>query len=111
MSLKLLPWQKVSRCQNRCLWRDSFKASLDVLSSRITDEQPAIVYICNPNSPTGNYIAPELLNRLISNHRQTTFVLDQAFIHMSPYSKDAWFSYPDNVIQVFSFTKDHSIRA
>ncbi|SMF40249.1 pyridoxal phosphate-dependent aminotransferase [Pseudobacteriovorax antillogorgiicola] len=86
-----------------------FKHGIPSIEQALTSFKPVFTYICNPNSPTGTYIPGHQIRSLATRFSESIFVLDQAFIHMSPFSQDARQDYPENVVQIFSFTKDHSI--
>ena len=89
--------------------KTGFQIPLDPLGLLINECHPNLVYLCSPNSPTGVYTPPHQVELLANTFPQCTFILDQAFIKMSPHGEDINWAYPENVIQVFSFTKDHSI--
>ena len=55
----------------------------------LAKEKPVMVYICNPNNPTGNYHTPEYVRHLLEAFPGTLFLLDEAYNEFAgPSSKD-----------------------
>lgn len=80
--------------------------SLDELSDDFD-----VVWICNPNNPTGKVIPKNLLQTAIQQHPSTVFVIDQAY---ESYTCEDVLSAQDavisgNMILLNSLTKDYSI--
>lgn len=78
------------------------------------DELPGttdVVWICNPNNPTGAVIEEDNLLKLIESHPQVYFVIDMAysaFTRKELLSPGQAVEYP-NVIMLHSMTKKYSI--
>jgi len=51
----------------------------DVLPQRLVAAQPRLCWLCSPNNPTGLALAPADIAMLITRHRRTLFVLDEAY--------------------------------
>lgn len=45
----------------------------------IQDIEPAMVYICNPNNPTGNLHSKEYVEYLLTEYPDTLFLIDEAY--------------------------------
>lgn len=71
--------------------RNSF-APVDGDLERIWEEQPSAVILCNPVSPTGQLVAPEVLDKLLAkaHRRRVWVVVDEAFIDFAPPEARAW---------------------
>ena len=70
-----------------------------------------MIWLCNPNNPTGTVIPKEQLVQAIENHPETIFVIDQSygFFTQAPLlSPTEAVSYP-NVIQLHSMTKRYAM--
>ena len=73
--------------------------------------RPAIVFLCNPNNPTGVYLRQDEV-RSVSEALCGIglLVLDEAYV---PFVEDAWDSTPllslGNVVLLRSMTKDHAL--
>lgn len=62
---------------------DEFKFDKDAFIQRIKDINPSIVYICNPNNPTGTRMDLDFINYLITEFNEVLFLLDEAYIEFS----------------------------
>ena len=45
----------------------------------IREKEPAVVYICNPNNPTGNLHSREYVEHLLDEFPDTLFLIDEAY--------------------------------
>lgn len=45
----------------------------------IKDLAPALVYICNPNNPTGNFHTPDYIKHLLEAFPKVLFLIDEAY--------------------------------
>ena len=70
-----------------------------------------LVFICNPNNPTGSVLAPETLAALLANNPRTVFVLDEAFIEFTASIQTAisLLAQFDNLLIMRSLTKAYAI--
>ena len=70
-----------------------------------------LVFICNPNNPTGSVLAPGLLPALLARHPATVFVLDEAFIEFTASIESAipLLAVFDNLLIMRSLTKAYAI--
>jgi threonine-phosphate decarboxylase len=70
-----------------------------------------LVFICNPNNPTGSVVAPTLLLALLTQNPHTVFVLDEAFIEFTTSVESAipLLATFDNLLILRSLTKAYAI--
>ena len=60
--------------------------------------EPAMVYICNPNNPTGNFHSQEYIEHLLTTFPDTLFLIDEAYYEFAGRSvKDLVLRY-DNIL-------------
>lgn len=45
----------------------------------IRNENPKLVYICNPNNPTGDVLAPDQIEELLIEYPKVMFLIDEAY--------------------------------
>jgi histidinol-phosphate aminotransferase len=58
--------------------------SHDVKAMLAADKNPGIIYICNPNNPTGTTTSKEQIDYAVANKPAGTVILvDEAYIHLS----------------------------
>jgi histidinol-phosphate/aromatic aminotransferase/cobyric acid decarboxylase-like protein len=68
-----------------------------------------LIYLCNPNNPTGTCAPLADIAARAADRPQTVFVLDESFLSLSERADEAQTLMPDNVIRVRSLTKDHAL--
>lgn len=83
---------------------------LKTLALMIEKEKPKLLFLANPNNPTGQYHSKKDMLDLLKSCSDTLLVLDEAYI---AFTKEAWDStflsqYP-NVLVLRSMTKDYAL--
>ena len=70
-----------------------------------------MIWLCNPNNPTGSVIPKEQLMRAIEENPETVFVIDQSygFFTKEPLLSAAEAVHYPNVIQIHSMTKRYAM--
>ena len=86
---------------------DDFQLDLSLLDSTICGE--SLVFIGQPNNPTGLLADPSGLRSLASKHPSAIFLIDEAFLDFVEDSDSLIFDRPSNVIVLRSFTKFYAI--
>lgn len=84
-----------------------FELDLDALSASLRGGE--LVFLCQPNNPTGLLFDSEELRRLASTHPSTFFVVDEAFRDFVEDMDSLTSSRPWNVIVLLSLTKIFAI--
>ncbi|MBI4787764.1 MAG: histidinol-phosphate aminotransferase family protein [Chloroflexi bacterium] len=87
-----------------------FALDLDALSHVADACRPRFIFLCNPNNPTGKYVAREVIERILTACPDALLVLDEAFIR---FVRDRWDSRAllanDNLVILRSLTKDYAL--
>ena len=79
-------------------YNDDFSFSPDKFEAEINKIEPAVVYICNPNNPTGNVHQQSYIEHLLKEFPDTLFLLDEAYYEFSGITcKDLVLDY-DNIL-------------
>jgi histidinol-phosphate aminotransferase len=88
---------------------DHFRPSVDQLCRAAQDERPRLVFLCNPNNPTGVYLDRVSLERLLAA-TPGLLVLDEAYVGFvaDPWDVRPLLAHPRLVV-VRSMTKDHGL--
>ena len=86
-------------------------ASIFSASGTKTQSSGAMIWLCNPNNPTGSVVPVDKLRAAIENHPQTIFVIDQSygFFTREPLLSAAEAVRYPNVIQLHSMTKRYAM--
>jgi histidinol-phosphate aminotransferase len=103
--------QNVEAVHLRASESDEFKWNLEEAQATIEQQHPKLVFLCNPNNPTGIYL-DELTVRNIarSTGGDGILVLDEAYISFVDYAWDSLSLLESgNVILLRSMTKDYAL--
>jgi len=94
-------------------WRahpeDGFAVKTEQVESQIDDLHAKLVFLCNPNNPTGQVIAPDVVSIWAERHPQTLFVVDEAYLNFTCGLASASGSVRDNILVLRSMTKDYAL--
>jgi histidinol-phosphate aminotransferase len=94
-------------------WRSDpeqdFALDVDGLARLALRARPRLLFLCNPNNPTGNYLPREAVEYLVDTLPETLIVLDEAFVR---FIAGAWTSRDlaaGNLLVLRSLTKDYAL--
>lgn len=92
------------------LEQDHFRLNATELLPLIKKYHPKGLFLCNPNNPTGHYLAEQDVRQIVTVHSDTLVVLDEAYI---AFTENTWSSVNllryDNVVILRSMTKDYAL--
>lgn len=106
--LRIAPAQPAASIQ-------AYGHDLDALAASLTPDV-GVVFIANPNNPTGTWLEPAALERFISKVPQhTVVVLDEAYYeYMDPALRPgsrAWLEHYPNLVVTRTFSKVYGLAA
>jgi histidinol-phosphate/aromatic aminotransferase/cobyric acid decarboxylase-like protein len=85
----------------------SIVPDIRALAQAIATARPRLIWLCNPNNPTGAYLSAAEVTELLPAAADALWVLDEAY---RPFVADPWPSVPlierGNVVLLRSLTKD-----
>ena len=92
---------------------DGFAWDIDSATLLLDERSPALVFLCNPNNPTGRYLSENDVRSIASAApRDSLLLLDEAYL---PFVDTRWDSLPllelGNVALLRSMTKDYALTA
>ena len=92
---------------------DGFSWDIESAVRVIAEQSPSIVFLCNPNNPTGHYMSEDDVRSIASAvPRDSLLLLDEAYL---PFVDTRWNSLPllelGNVALLRSMTKDYALTA
>lgn len=88
---------------------DGFRLSPGAATDSLATLQPEVVFICNPNNPTGAIIEREVIDRWPKGNPATLFVIDEAYLPFAAGYPSALSLRNDNVLVLRSLTKDYAL--
>jgi histidinol-phosphate aminotransferase len=91
---------------------DKFAVDLNVVDEMIEQSQPRVVFICNPNNPTGVTLESRRLFKLAEKHPNSLFVIDEAYVNFVWDFPEEWSMetyLAPNILVLRSMTKDYAL--
>ncbi|MBI3979882.1 MAG: histidinol-phosphate aminotransferase family protein [Chloroflexi bacterium] len=94
----------------RTVAADDFALDADAAAAAIRRERPRLIFLCNPNNPTGRLLPRRAIERLLDASEDSLLVLDEAYAAFA----DGWEPVADLVgsgrlVILRSMTKDYGI--
>ncbi len=89
--------------------RDGFVLFEDSVGQELAARRPQLVFLCNPNNPTGLVLNPTVLGRWILEHPQTLFVVDESYQAFADPFASMIRLEAENVLVLRSMTKDFGL--
>jgi threonine-phosphate decarboxylase len=91
-------------------WRaapeQGFVPDLTVIARRLKSLRPRLVFLCNPNNPTGVALPPGEIAAWARQHPRTLFIVDEAYLAFAAGLDSALAFAEENVLVLRSLTKD-----
>ncbi len=88
---------------------NGFSLSLTEIQAALDLWQPRLVFLCNPNNPTGRVQDIREMIEIINNYLHTIFIVDESYIAFDPGLDSAADVEQDNVLVLRSMTKAHAL--
>ncbi len=78
---------------------EDFQFDKDSFMKKIDEIEPSLIYICNPNNPTGTLHEVDFIKELLETYSQNLFLIDEAYAEFSGVSvKDLVLQYENLLI-------------
>jgi histidinol-phosphate aminotransferase len=79
-------------------------------AAELQKSDPAVVFVCNPNNPTGHYLTPAELDTLYEAAPHALWIIDEAYAEfMQPPATSAPWTERGNWLVLRSMTKDFAL--
>ncbi|WP_168720023.1 threonine-phosphate decarboxylase CobD [Thermosulfurimonas marina] len=89
---------------------DLFHPPLKELTREIRPKD--LVFLCNPNNPTGVFLPRASLSELIYSFPEATFVVDESYLPFAAEERESLLTldpFPENLVVLFSFSKIYRV--
>lgn len=86
-------------------YSSNFELDKVAFKNRIREITPSLVYICNPNNPTGNVIDKDYLLDLIVSFPDTIFLVDEAYFEFYGHTMANYVLIHPNLFVTRTFSK------
>jgi len=88
---------------------NDFVIDVNALVAQARAVRPRMLFVCNPNNPTGTYLARDDIEKILRACDSTLVVLDEAFVRFVANAWDARTLRYDNLLILRSLTKDYAL--
>ncbi|MGE3809598.1 MAG: histidinol-phosphate transaminase, partial [Gemmataceae bacterium] len=88
---------------------DDFKLGEGAVRQGLQETRPGLVFLCNPNNPTGTMLPVERIAGWAKQQPGCLFVVDEAYLSFAADAASACFLGRDNILVLRSLTKDHAL--
>ncbi len=86
-----------------------FQVEPEELSAALQRWQPRLVFVCNPNNPTGTFLAPDLIAAWAARYPQTLFLIDEAYLTFTAQAPSVLPMRRANMLVLRSMTKAYAL--
>ena len=93
----------------RAMADNGFAVPVSEIESLLKQNSLALVWICNPNNPTGQLIPRDFVLRWVKLHPRTLFVVDESYLDFSDTTMSLMRSNFANLVVLRSMTKTYAI--
>lgn len=87
----------------------AFCPDLEAILTALQRLAPRVVFLCNPNNPTGTFLQVETIMAWAAARPTTLFVVDEAYLTFAVGAPSMLQEQPDNVLVLRSMTKAYAL--
>lgn len=86
-------------------YESGFSWNREGFERRIEEVNPSLIYICNPNNPSGTMVPAEDLIHMLTKYPDVVFLIDEAYAEFSGISIVSQVNQYDNLVVSRTFSK------
>jgi histidinol-phosphate aminotransferase len=95
---------------HRLAEKENFRLNIEKTLDLVKKHQPKVIFICNPNNPTGQFLNEEEVGKILNMAAESLIILDEAYIRFTGKNPDsAGLIKKGNLIIIRSMTKDYAL--
>lgn len=84
---------------------ESFELDIKKWKECIKKEKPKLVYLCNPNNPTGHLISKKQIKEFLDENPETMFIIDEAYAEFAHQSVNNLALSYENILVTHTMSK------
>jgi histidinol-phosphate aminotransferase len=88
---------------------NDFALSPTEIGDALNSWKPRLVFLCNPNNPTGTALDLQVLKKWVNEQPHTLFLVDESYLTFTPGLASVINAQRDNVLALRSMTKDYAL--
>jgi histidinol-phosphate aminotransferase len=90
---------------NYFYYESDFTLNENAFINKVLELKPTLIYICNPNNPSGNLIGKEFIMSILNIFKDTVVLVDEAYFEFSKYSMSNYVNDFENLFISRTFSK------
>jgi histidinol-phosphate aminotransferase len=90
---------------NYFYYPDNFQLNDKDFIDKIFEIKPSLIYICNPNNPSGNLISEKVILNILKIFKDTVILLDEAYFEFSKFTMSKHINDFENLFISRTFSK------
>ncbi len=91
-------------------YRDDGSIDVDGLIARCRERDAALLYLANPDNPSGSSLTPDAIDRVLREiPARTVLLLDEAYVEFDPVLADRALELSDRVVRLRTFSKAYGL--
>jgi len=87
----------------------SFRVVPEQISALLRQRQPRLVFLCNPNNPTGTFVTPDIITHWATTWPGTLFIVDEAYLTFAAPAPSVLPGLRHNMLVLRSMTKAYAL--
>jgi histidinol-phosphate aminotransferase len=88
---------------------EGFSIVLEAVTQILQQRQPRLVFLCNPNNPTGTFMAPDSIAHWADAFPRTLFIVDEAYLTFTESAPSILPVRRPNILVLRSMTKAYAL--
>ncbi|MCO8121060.1 5,6-dimethylbenzimidazole synthase [Stieleria sp. TO1_6] len=88
---------------------DGFAVPIQPIQEMLHRRSHQVIWICNPNNPTGSTTSPGLVRRWLDSYPETLFVVDESYLDFCQGLDSLVADDRDNLVTLRSMTKSYAL--
>jgi histidinol-phosphate aminotransferase len=90
--------------------KEDFRLNIEETLDLVKKHQPKVIFICNPNNPTGQYLNEDEILKILNMAADSLIILDEAYIRFTGRKPNAaGLIKKGNLMILRSMTKDYAL--
>src|SRR5712691_8438755 len=81
----------------------------EAITQLLQQRQPRLVFLCNPNNPTGTFVAPDSIAHWAATFPRTLFIVDEAYLTFTASAPSVLPVRRPNMLVLRSMTKAYAL--
>jgi L-threonine-O-3-phosphate decarboxylase len=88
---------------------EGFRVVPEAITQVLEERQPRLIFLCNPNNPTGTFVTPDSIAHWAATFPHTLFIVDEAYLTFMVSVRSVLSVWRPNMLVLRSMTKAYAL--